>query len=883
MWKRWFQWRGHGESTEELQFHLEMLAQQNRNAGMGPAEAQAAARRQFGNLARIQEEVRRVHVSQFLETILQDVRYTLHGFRRTPVFTLTAILTLALAIGGNSAIFSMVRAVLLRPLPWPEPDRLVIVWETNQSHGVTRAFPSSANFYDWKEQNQVFEALANWRVVYFNLSADERAAAERVQGARVAATFLPMLGAQPAMGRGFLAAEEQPGRDRVVILSCGFWQRRFGASRDLLGRQILIDGEPVTVVGILPPEFRMFQVMNRDVDLYMPLSIDRRQLSRQDHSFNVYGRLRPVVSLARAQAEMDAIAQRLEEQFPATNQGWRVKLVPQSEASVANSRPVLLILLAAVGMLLLIACANIANLLLARGISRRKEVTIRLAVGAGRGRIVRQLLTENLLLSLLGGAAGLLLASWIIPLLDMSIPRLGLPRMYDFRIDRVVAGFALVLSAGAGLLFGLAPALQCSRVALSESLKAETGSGKRGRGNLVVFAEVVLTTMLLISAGAALKSALHLVRMNRGLDVHNVMTMQIWLPEAKYPGPPQLAQFFERLLERVRTLPGVLSASVVNYPPLGILGTSVGVEGETPLERWEAPVAQYWVVTPEYFRTVGLPLRGGRLFNEHDNDASHGVVVISERLAERLFPGQDPVGRRLRPLFPANNANAFWIPHATGGPLTIVGMVPDVNSDGLIPSDQPRPQPQVYLPYLQNPTRITHLLVRTESNPLSVAGAVRSEVSALDRNQPVFDIRTLDSITEEAFARQEVVGALLGVFASLALFLAAVGIFGVIASTVGARTREFGIRVALGARREDVTRLVIGQALRPILAGVVAGLAGAVAANRMLSSALAGIEAWDSSTAVVACLLLIGVAAAAACVPAHRAAQADPVAALRCE
>lgn len=817
-----------------------------------------------------------IEARQFMGTVSQDVRYALRGFRQKPAFALMAILTLALAIGGNGAIFSMVRAVLLRPLPWPDPDRLVIVWETNQKQGTTRANPSSANFFDWRERSHSFEALAHWRFVYFNLSGNDRIAPERVQGARVAAVFLPLLGARPVLGRGFFAEEEQPGRDRVAILRHGFWQRRFGGSRDVLGHEILIDGEPVTVVGILPPEFRMSQVMNRDLDLYLPFVNDRRQLSREDHAMNVYGRLRGTVSLAEAEAEMNSIAERLENEFPATNRGWRVRLVTLPEAAVANGRPILLTLQAAVGIVLLIACVNLATLMLARTNARSAEFAVRVAIGCSRGRVIRQLLTESLFLSLLGGAAGLLLAFWAIPVL-VRISSLGLPRTREFRIDAVVLAFTVVVSLLAGLFFGLSPALCCSKVDLTR-LKAGVTGGVRAKGNILMFAEVVLTTVLLIAGGAVLKGALHLVRMNRGLDVHQVLTMQIWLPDAKYPGPQELASFFEQLLPRVRALPGVESASVVNYPPLGLIGTSVPVEGQIKGDGQEAPITHYWVVGPEYFHTVGLSVRGGRLFDERDAGQAGAVLVISERLAQRLFPGQDALGKHLWPRFPANT-NAFWIPYYRNAPFTIVGIVPDIIEDGLLPAAQP----QMYLPYRQNPTRITHLLVRTAADPLTMARAVRSEISALDPNQPLSDVRTLESVTGEAFSRQQVVAALLGVFAGLALLLAAVGIYGVVASAVSARTREMGIRAALGARRQDLIRLVVIEAIRPVLAGIGIGLAGAVAVNRVLSGLLAGLQTWDSPAAAVVCLGLIAVATGAAYVPALWAAKVAPVFALRCE
>jgi len=814
-------------------------------------------------------------VSPLLEAISQDVRYALRGFRRRLMFAVTAILTLALAIGGNSAVFSMIRAVLLRPFPWPDPDRLVVVWETNQKEGTARANPSSANFFDWRERSHSFEALAHWRFVYFNLSGDGRFEPERVQGARVAATFLPLLGGQPFLGRSFFAEEEQPGRDRVAILSHGFWQRRFGARRELLDHQIQIDGEPVTVVGILPPEFRIW-VMNRDLDVYLPFPHDRRQLSREDHSLNVYGRLRPTVTLAEAEAELNSVAERLEQEFPATNRDWRVHLVALPQAAVANSRAILLTLLASVGIVLLIGCVNIANLMQSRTNARSREFAIRLSIGASRGRVMRQLLTESLILGLLGGAAGLLFAWWALPVLKLRISHLGLPRTHEFRIDAVVLGFTVLVSLFAGLLFGLAPAVRCATVDLITH-KARATSAGRSQGNLLMFAEVVLTTMLLIAGGAVLKGALHLVKMNRGLDVHQVLTMQIWLPEAKYPLPQELANFFGQLLPRVQALPGVKSASVVNYPPLGLIGTSVRVEGQTKAASQE-PLVHYWIVSPEYLHTVGLSLRRGRFLDEQDTAQASGAVVISERLAQRLFPGQDALGKHLRPLFPTNT-DAFWIPHSPNVRFTVVGIVADINEDGLLPLAQP----QMYLAYRQSPTRITHLLVRTDASPLNMARAVRSEVSALDPNQAVFDVRTLQSVTEEAFSRQQVVAALLAVFAGLGLLLAAVGISGVVASSVSVRTREMGIRAALGACRQNLIRLVLREALRPALAGTGIGLVGAVAVNRVLSGLLAGLEAWDSSTAAVVCISMIALATGAAYVPASWVSKVDPIFALRCE
>ncbi len=810
------------------------------------------------------------------QMLLHDARYGFRQVFRRPGLTLTATLTLALGIGGNSAIFSAIDAVLLRPLSWPDPDRLVSVWEMNRKQGVSRAFPSSANFFDWKEQSHAFEAIAHWRFVYFNLAGDQNLRPERAQGARVSAEFFRLLGARPAWGRDFVQGEEQSGRDDVAILSYGFWQGRFGGRADAIGRSILVDGSAATVVGILPREFRMFRVLNRELDLYMPLALDRSQRSRDDHSLNVYARLRRDAPLSRAQGELDAIAGRLEREFPATNTGWGVQLLPLGEALARRSGPVLVMLLAAVGMVLAIACANVANLLLARANSRRKEIAIRMAAGGSALRIVQQLLAESFWLAAAGGGAGLLLAWWAVSLLNARISYHQLVRIHDFRIDTSVLWFTLAVSLLAGVLFGLAPALRSVQVDVSESLRSASGRTAGRRGGLVVLSEVALTTMLSIGAGAVLKDTLRYIRMNRGLDAHNVLTMQIGLPETKYPEPAQMADFFDRLGRRLRTLPGVEAASVVNYPPAGLIATSVPVEGATNTGG-ETPVARYWVVGPEYFSAVRLPLLAGRAFEERDRDESRGVAVVSQSFARRFFPGGSAIGKQIRPQFP--ESNAFWIPYSKKARLTIVGVVSDVNEDGLAEAALP----QMYLPYPQNPTRIAHVLVRTSSDPRRIAAAARSEVWSVDRDQPVFDVRTLEDVVSESFSQQQVLGLLLGVFAGVALILAAVGIYGVVAYTTSARTREVGIRVALGAQRRDVMQLVLRQALTPVFGGVALGLGGAAAANRVLAGVLAGTHTFDGFLSAAVGVLLICVAGAAAYGPALRAARTEPLAALRWE
>jgi len=818
-----------------------------------------------------------------METLWQDLHYAIRMLRKRPGFTAAVVLVLALGIGANSAIFSVVDAVMLRSLPYKEPDRLVYVWETNLKLGQTRGIVSPANYLDWKDQNQCFEQTAGWRFLYFNLTGKDEP--ERVQGLIVSASFFPLLGINAARGRTFLPEEDQPGRNKVVVLSHRLWQRRFGGDLNLVGQQITVEGEPYTVVGILPADFKNFHVLNRPLDLYQPLALDPKEARREEHAIFVYARLKPGVSLGQAQAEMDTFYRRLEQEYPATNSGWGAKLVPLPEAWTERSRSVLLMLLAAVGFVLLIACANIANLMLTRAAARQKEMAVRMALGASRLRLARQLLTESLLLALLGGTVGLLLAFWAAGLLNDFVPYTAINRMDEFRLDGWGLGFTFGLSLLTGVIFGLAPALQSSRLNLNESLKEggkSSTEGFRGRRlrNLLVISEVALSVMLLVCAGLMIKSTWRLQEVKRGLDLHNVLTMQIWLPKAKYSAGRQVANFFHQLLQRVETLPGVESASAVNFPPLALQSTAVNftVEGRaTPTTLEDVPTTRYWVVTPDYFRTTGIALLSGRAFTEQDADEKRGAAIVSENFARRFWPGEDAVGKRLTPLFP--KLKAFWLPEANNLPVTVVGVVRDIKHDGLDDNSLP----QMYLPYRQNPSSIMNLLVRTPSDPMRWAAAVRREVYAVDGDQPVFDIKTMEDVVAESSSQPRVLTSLLGVFAALALMLAAVGIYGVVAYSVSQRTHEIGIRIALGAQQSNILRLVVGQGLVLVTTGVAIGLVGAFVVTRVLSSLLFGVSTTDPLTFGGTTLLLVGVAVLACYIPARKAAKVDPMVALRCE
>jgi putative ABC transport system permease protein len=811
----------------------------------------------------------------------QDIRYGVRMLFKRPGLTISVVIVLALGIGANSAIFSVVSAVLLRPIPWADPERIVSVHEINLKRGVDSQIVSPANFLDWREESQSFEQMAGWRFVYLNLTGRDQP--ERVQGLNVSASYFPLLGVKAALGRTFLPEEEEAGRDRVVVLSDRLWQRRFGADPNIVGQEVTVEGESYRVVGVLPRSFRVFRVLNRELDMYVPLSLDRSQLSRADQSIFVYARLKQGVSLEQAEGEMKALYRNHEQEYREIKEGWGVRLVPLPEQWTERIRPTLLMLLAAVALVLLIACANIANLLLACAAARQKEMAVRMALGAGRLRLVRQLLTESLLLALFGGAMGLLLAYWTIDLLNKLIPYTAVNRIGNFELDGRVLCFNFVITMLTGLVFGLAPALQSSKLDLTEALKEGRGqtAGVRGRrllGALVV-SEIALAVVLLVGAGLLVHSSLRLARMERGLNLDHVLTMQIWLPRAKYREGQEVANFYQQALQKIESLPGVESASAINFPPLAVQYTTVpfSVEGRAPEE--EPPTARYSIISPDYFKTMGIPLLAGRPFTEQDADEARGVAIISRSMAERFWPNDDPLGKRILPQFPKPQKTTFWLPESRNLPLTIVGVVRDVKQEGINDPELP----QMYLPYLQNPSSIMNLVIRTQSDPLSYAEAVRREVYAVDKDQPVFDIKTMETLVAESFSQPHVLAALLVSFAALALLLAAVGVYGVMSYSITERTHEIGIRMALGAQGSDVLKLVIGQGLRLVLFGVGLGLLGALATTRILSSLLFGVSPTEPLIFTGVALLLTLIAMAACYIPARRAMRVDPMIALRHE
>ena len=798
----------------------------------------------------------------------QDIRYSFRKLRQSPGITAIAVLALALGIGANSAIFSVVNTTLLRPLPFRDPDQLVMVWENNLKKGVNQIALSPANYADFRDQSQSFSEMAALRPGNFTITGG--AEPERVPGAMVTPGLFQMLDVRPVVGRVFLPEQAQPGSDTVVLISHGLWQRRYASDPQVVGKQLKLNGRDYQVVGVMPPDFRLSQ----RVDLWTPLALGPKEsANRAVGSLVVLGRLKPGVPVERAQAEMSAIAGRLREQFPDTNAGHGVRLISLHEQLVGDIRLPLFVLLGSVGFVLLIACANVANLLVARAASRQKEMAVRAALGASRARLARQLLVESVMLAVLGGLLGLFIAYWGIDLLIAGMPD-NVPRAQESGLDLRVLGFTFGISVLTGIVFGLAPALQASKVDLNETLKeggrsASTSSGgKRLRGFLVV-AETALALVLLVCAGLMIKSFVRLQEVDPGFNPEGLLSMQLNLPPTKYAEPHQQTAFFNDLLERVRNTPGVQSAAVVTTLPLSganNINTSFVIEGAPAAGAGEDLTADYRVASPDYFRTVGVPVQRGAVFTPQDTAQSPPKVVVNETMARRYFASQDPVGSRITVDVPPK-------------PVTfeIVGVVGDVKHVGL-DSDA---KPEIYVSYQQQPWPAMTLVVKTAGDPLKMAPAVRAKVLEVDKDQPVFNVRSMDQVVAESVAQPRLTMFVLGVFAAVALLLAGMGVYGVMAYSVTQRTHEMGLRMALGANQGHVLMLIIKQGMALTLVGVGIGLVAAVAATRLLSSLLYGVSATDPVTFAGVSAVLSLVALLACYFPARRAMRVDPIIALR--
>ncbi|MCA1818147.1 MAG: ABC transporter permease [Acidobacteria bacterium] len=802
----------------------------------------------------------------------QDLRFGLRVLMKQPGFTAIAVVALALGVGANSAIFSVVNTVLLRPLPYQDPGRLVLVFEDNTKRGYPRDTPAPANYFDWRDQNRVFEAMAAMAEVSLNLSGDGEP--ERLDGHRVSASLFPILGVSPQLGRWFSAEEDQPGAGRVVVLSDALWRRRFGGDRGIVGKSITLNGAGFQVIGVMPAGF---QFPSREDQFWIPIAFTQQQAARRgSHYLDVVARLRDGVTLAQARAEMTTIAARLQQQYPEENTDVGAAVVPLQEQLVGKIKPALLVLLGAVGFVLLVACANVANLLLARAAARQKEIATRIALGASRLRLVRQLLTESVLLAAVGGGVGLLLAAWGVRALKAFIPD-TISQAKEIAIDVRVLVFTLLVSLLTGLVFGLAPALQATRFNLNETLKEggrDSASGSRGnriRAALVV-AEVAISLVLLVGAGLLVNSFMRLRGVDPGFRPANLLTMRVVPSPQKYPDLARHTAFYTELLRRVEALPGVRSASVASQIPLIAQGDSEGLlfEGRPDPPAGEPNIVATRVVSPHYFETMGIRLLRGRAFTDRDRADSPSVAVISETMARRYWPGEDPLNKRFS--FGRARTDEDWV--------TVVGVANDVRQFGL----DAEVKPQVYIAYPQiDGFYPRYLIVSTSVEPHGVASAVRGAVWEVDRDQPVSDVLTMEEVLGESIARQRFSTLLLGVFAGVALLLAAVGIYGVMSYAVAQRTHEIGIRMALGAQTRDVLKLAVGQGLKLVLVGVAIGIVASLALTRLMASLLYGVSATDPVTFAAITLVLVGVAALASYIPARRATKVDPLVALRYE
>jgi putative ABC transport system permease protein len=865
------------ELQEEIDAHLQMQSEEYERQGMSAEQARLAALRQFGGVEQVKERYRDRRGLPAVETTLQDVRYAGRVLRKSPGFTAVAVVTLALGIGASTAIFSIVNAVLLNPLPFAEPERLVMIYGKFLSYSQSNMSVSVPEFVDCRERTSSFAQLA----AYDDFSANLTAAAgepERVEALAVTPELFAVLQAAPLYGRVFLPEEAQEGRDDVVIISHELWQRRFAADPNAVGQQVIVNGRNHTVVGVMPQGFAFPQRTR----LWKPLWFPAEQYApdwRGSRGLTVISRLKPNVSLAVAQAEVDQLAAQLTGEYPRNyeSRGYRISLVPLLADLVGETRKGLLVLLGAVAFVTLIACANVANLLLARGAGRRQEIAVRLALGARRGRIVRQLLTESLLLAGLGGALGLLLATWGVDLLLSFAPQ-DLPRLHEVRLDGRVLAFTFAVALLTGVLFGLAPALATSGADLNETLKegrrGATGGARRLRlRRAFVITEVALALVLLVGAGLLLKSFWRLQGVDPGFNADGVLTMRLMLPFEIYQKPAQRSAFYRQILERINAVPGVEAAGAAAHLPLRQGGMSGTISAEnSAVGPNDLPVEVDWNwVTPDYFKTMEIALLGGRAFTEADTEGAARVAIIDESFARTFFPNQDPVGKRLKR--GKLDSTRPW--------MTIIGVVRQVHSHRL----EAAAREQVYFPFYQDPSPYNmSLIARTSAaGALSLSLDVRSAIQSVDPNQPVFDVFTLRQVVGDSMAERRFSMLLMAVFAAVALTLAAVGIYGVMAYAVAQRTHEIGIRVALGATAGSILRLIVGQGMALTLTGVGIGLLAALALTRLLASLLYSVSATDPLTFAVIALLLTGVALLACWLPARRATKVDPMVALRYE
>jgi putative ABC transport system permease protein len=856
---------------EEINHHIALQTAENIRAGMSPAEAHRQARLKFGPVESMKEDYRAERGLPFFDTLVQDLRYATRAFRLNPAFFSFAVAVLALGIGANTAIFTVAYSILLRPLPFRDAKRLVMVWEDASAYGFPQDTPAPGNYASWKFQNSVFTDVAAMDTQRFNLTG--RGEPQQFLGAEITANMFPLLGVEPVLGRNILPSEDEPGANHVVILSHGVWMASFGGDPQIIGKQVwLNDFAKYTIVGVMPGGF-VFP--DRETQLWTPMRFSDKDLANHgSHYLHVVARLKPGVSLTAANADLGVIAQRLARQFPDSNAKVGAYAVPLRNRLAGSSRLAALVLLGAVGFVLLIACANVANLLLARAAGRQKELAMRVTLGAGRARIIRQLLTESVLLSVIAGSAGLLLAITATPLLADLVPT-GLAPINGAGINAEVLAFLVGVSVLCGILFGIAPALRVSHLDLASSIKqsgSQSGSARRPIRDVLVIAEVALALVLFSGATLMLRSFVNVRRLDPGFRPAHVLAVETDLPFPKYQNVSLRNAFFEQVLGRVSHLPGVIAAGCTTWLPLTNSGGASGIviEGRPAPRPGQAIIPNTRMISANYVQAIGMKLIEGRTFDSRDGADTQPVALINQTAAKKFWPGLDPVGMR----FKRDNDSKPqpWI--------TIVGVVGDVRQAGL---DKPA-RPEVYLPYEQwDFFAPSYLAVRTSSDPMAIANAVREQIWAVDKDQPITNVMPLETMLEDYLAPRKLQSSLLGGFAAFALLLASIGIYAVLAFSVAQRTQEIGIRVALGAQRADIFRGVLAQGLKLAGIGVVIGVAGALAVSQALASLLFGISATDPLMLSGAVIVLLSVAAAACYLPARRATCIDPITALRHE
>jgi predicted permease len=859
---------------QDIRDHIERETQENIEHGIPPEEARYAALRKFGNVTRVKEETREVWNIIWLEQLLQDLRFAFRTLRKSPSFTIVVVLTLAFGIGANTAVFALVDAVLLRPLPYPHPNQLVLMFDVPLKQPDALSGISYRDFTELREQNQVMSEMAGNS--FHDLTLTGAGEPSIVNTADVTPEIFPLLNAKPLAGRILLPEDGKRGAAPVAVLSENLWRSRFGSNPALIGQSITLDMRSFTVVGILPASFRYPDGAPHQ-DVWIPIAQDPVFGPRMSQPgapvLSGIGRLKPGVSVAQAQADMNTLSARLAKEFPARDSGLTIRIEPLQQFVVGNVKSALLILLGAVGVVLLIACANIANLLLSRATSRGREIAVRIALGAGRARIVRQLLTESALLGLAGGVAGVLLAAWGVWSLRPFLPP-DVTRINSIHVGSSVLAFALLLSLAAALAFGLAPALLATPSNLQTNIQ-EGGerTGQRGGQHVRSFlaiAEISLAMVLLVAGGLLIRSFALVTSVNPGFDPKNVIEAEVSLPQFQYSTAQQWTAFSNELLARLHAQPGLRDSALAAPLPMDRQGEAnfeFSIVGNPPLPPGKSPTADYATVSPDYFRVMRIPLLRGRFFSEQDSPSNPKVAIISETLARRHFPNQDPIGRQMRFGFPPN----------TNVSREIVGVVGDVRDVAL----SQKPGPIMYVPFAQAPLWGGEVVVRSSLSASSVAAGIGQAVRSIDKDLPVTDIESFPEVLGASVAQERFRTLLLSSFSAIALILAAVGVFGVISYSVSRRTHEIGIRMALGSTPGTILRLVLGESARLVLAGLGVGLPAALVLARSLSSLLYGIRPSDPITFVAVALILTGVALLASYVPARRAMRVDPMVALR--